>query len=292
MSPSAPRRHILRKTFLWIVGILVILFLVLQFALGTIIRQTVVAAAPSFLGTEVAISNIHTRIFSGAVSIDGMVVGPPEGFDANVFELSKFKLDLDVASLLRSSEPIHIREILIENPKVAYEVKGLGHTNLQAILDKLDKAEEEEKKREEEKPDEEKGEGRKVVIDRFTFKDGEVKVAVWDGKGAIVSLPDIVLTDIGKKSGGATGLEVTGQILRQISVGTVKAAVEAVGEVAGFASDVVKDVGGAAVDAAKGVGEAVGNAAKAVGGAAKAVGGAIGSIFGGDDDKEQDAKEQ
>ena len=283
MSPSAPRRHVLRKTLLWFAGILVVLFLVLQFALGTIIRQTVVAAAPSFLGTEVAISNIHTRIFSGAVSIDGMVVGPPEGFDANVFELSKFKLDLDVASLLRSSEPIHIREILIENPKVAYEVKGLGHTNLQAILDKLESAEKEEMKKEEEKPEEEKG--RKVVIDRFTFKDGKVKVAVWDGKGANVPLPDIVLTDIGKKSGGATGLEVTGQILRQISVGTVKAAVEAVGDVAGFAIDVVKDVGGAAVDAAKGVGEAVGNAAKAVGGA-------IGSIFGGDDDKEQDAKEK
>ena len=283
MSPSAPRRHVLRKPLLWFAGILVVLFLVLQFALGTIIRQTVVAAAPSFLGTEVAISNIHTRIFSGAVSIDGMVVGPPEGFDANVFELSKFKLDLDVASLLRSSEPIHIREILIENPKVAYEVKGLGHTNLQAILDKLESAEKEEMKKEEEKPEEEKG--RKVVIDRFTFKDGKVKVAVWDGKGANVPLPDIVLTDIGKKSGGATGLEVTGQILRQISVGTVKAAVEAVGDVAGFAIDVVKDVGGAAVDAAKGVGEAVGNAAKAVGGA-------IGSIFGGDDDKEQDAKEK
>ena len=269
-NSAAPKRHRLRKAILWIAGILVVLFLVLQYALGTIVRQAVVAAAPSLLGTDVSIRSVHARIFSGIVAVDGMVVGPPEGFDANVFELSKFNFDLDTSSLLRSSEPIHIREIRIEDPKVAYEIKGLGNTNLKAILDKLAKAEEEEKR----KPDEEKSEGRKVVIDRFLFQGGEVKVALWDGKGAGVALPDIELTDIGKKSGGATGLEVTGQILRQISVGTVKAAAEAVGDVAGFAADVVKDVGGAAAGVVKDVG---GTAADVV----KGVGGAIGSLFGG-----------
>ena len=282
--PPAKPRHRLRKAVLWIVGILIVLFLVLQFALGSIIRKAVVTAAPSLLGTEVAISNIHTRVFSGIVSVDGMVVGPPEGFDANVFELSKFQLDLDVASLLKASEPIHIREIVIADPEVSYEIKGLGHTNLKAILDKLDKAEEKEK----EKPEEEKEEGRKVVIDHFLFTNAMVRVAVWDGKGAVVPLPTIELRDIGHKSGGATGLEATGQILRQISFGTVKAAAEAVGDVAGFAAGVVKDAGEVAVDAAKAVGEAAVDAAKAVGeaavDAAKAIGGAIGSIFGGDDE--------
>lgn len=258
---AAPKRHLLRKTVLWIAGILAVLFLVLQFALGTIVRKAAVAAAPAFLGTEVTIENIHARIFSGIVSVDGMVVGPPEGFDANVFELSKFNFDLDMASLLQSSKPIHIREIRIENPKVAYEVKGLGNTNIKAILDKLGAAEEAEK--------EDGGKGRKVVIDRFLFKGGEVKVAVWDGKGGGVSLPDIELTDIGGKSGGATGLEATGQILRQISFGTVKAAASLVGDVAGTAVNAVKGVGGAAMDAVK----------------------AIGSVFGGGDETPPPAEE-
>lgn len=256
-----------RKIMLCTVGILAVLFLVLQFALGTIVRKTVVAAAPSFIGTDVTIDNIHARVFSGAVMVDGMVVGPPEGFDANVFELSKFKLDLDVLSLLLPSKPIHIREILIEEPKVVYEIKGLGNTNLKAILDKLDSAEEEEAK----KPEEEKDKGRKVVIDHFSFKDGEVKIAVWDGKGGGVFLPDIELDGIGRKSGGATGLEATGQILRQISIGTIKAAAEAIGDVAGAAFSSVMDAGEVTVDAAK------------------AVGGAIGSLFGGDKDDAPDA---
>ena len=263
---AAPKRHLLRKAVLWIAGVLVVLSLVLHFALGTIVRKAVVAAAPAFLGTEVAIENIHTRIFSGAVSVDGMVVGPPKGFDANVFELSKFNFDLDMTSLFAFSKPIHISDIRIENPKVAYEIKGLGNSNIDAILDKLAKAEEEEAK----KSEEEKDKGRKIVIDRFLFKGGEVKVAVWNGKGGGVSLPDIELTDIGKKSGGATGLEVTGQILRQISIGTVKAAASVVGDVAGAAIDAVKGVGGTTVDTAVG--------------AAKA----IGSIFGGGGDSGKD----
>ncbi len=289
-NPSAPKRHLLRKAILWIVGILAVLLVVLQFALGTIVRKAVVAAAPSFLGTEVAISNIHARVLSGAVTVDGMVVGPPEGFDANVFELSKFKFDLDVASLFKPSEPIHIREIRIEKPKVAYEVKGLGNTNIKAILDKLAKAEEEEEK----KSEEEKDKGRKVVIDRFLFQDGEVKVAVWDGKGAGVPLPKIELTDIGKKSGGATGLEVTGQILRQISFGTVKAAAGLVGDVAGAALGVVKGVGDVVGDATDVTVDAVQDVGEAAVDAAKAVGGVIGSLLGDDDDNGEasDAKDK
>lgn len=280
---AAPKRHLLRKAILWIVGILAVLLVVLQFALGTIVRKAVVAAAPSFIGTEVAISNIHARVLSGAVTVDGMVVGPPEGFDANVFELSQFKLDLDVVSLFKTSEPIHIREILIEKPKVVYEIKGLSNTNLKAILDKLEKAEEEEEK----KPEEEKDKGRKVIIDHFLFKDGEVRMAVWNGKGGGVSLPDIELSDIGKKSGGATGLEVTGQIFRQISGGIVKAAADVVGDVTDVAKDVgeaVGDAAGAAMDVVKDVGGAAADAAKTIGGA-------IGSLFGGGDkDEKSDAE--
>ena len=282
---TAPKRHILRKTVLWIAGILVVLFLVLQFALGTIVRKAVAIAAPSFIGTDVAISNIHARVFSGAVMVDGMVVGPPEGFDANVFELSKFKIDLDVISLFKTSKPIHIREILIEQPKVAYEIKGLGNTNINAILDKLSKAEEEEEK----KSEEEKEKGRKVVIDRFLFKDGEVKVA-WNSRGGSVSLPDIELTDIGKKSGGATGLEVTGQVLRQISVGIVEAAAGVIGDLTDAAGDVVKDVGEAVGNAADKTMDVVKDVGGAAADAAKKIGGAIGSFFGGNKDEKSAAE--
>lgn len=251
-APS-PRRR-LRRVLLRTVLALAVLFLILQFALGSIVRHAAKVAGPAFLGTPISISSVHARLFSGLVSINGLVVGPPEGFDANVFALSSFRIDLDTASLLRSSSPIHIREILIESPEVSYEIKGLGNTNLKAILDRIAKAEKEE----EAKPEEEREKGRKVVIDRFLFHDGKVRVAVWDGKGAVVPLPTIELTDIGAKSGGATGLEAFGQVLRSIGVGTAKAAAGVVGDVAGLAVDAVKGVGGAAAGAVRGIGGLLG----------------------------------
>lgn len=274
-----------------VVVVLAALLLVLQYALGPIVKTTAERLGPSVLGTRVDVTNAHMRILSGLVKMEGVVVGPPEGFDANVFEMQNFRVDLDTASLFAGKdEPIVIRDITVEGPFVTYELKGV-RDNLHKLLSNLGADDDEEKPEEEKKeePEEKKEGGRKVVIGHFLFKDAKVRVAVAGGKGAVVPLPDIELTDIGKSSGGATALDATGQILRQITLGTVVAV-----------KDVLVDLGAAAVDAAVGaagaaadaVGDAAGAAADAVGdaadAAADAVAGAIGSLFGGGDDKGDD----
>ncbi len=269
-SPSRRSRR-LRIIAAWTAGVLVVLVLVLQFALGSIAKQAAVEVGPAVLGTDIAVSNIHTRIFSGKVVIEGLVVGPPEGFDANVFEMSDFRIDLDTLSLLRTGGPIVISDIVIREPLVSYELKGI-HDNLHAILNKLGVSDDEETEDEEKTEDDsdDKG-GRKVVIEHFLFEGGRVRVAVANGKGAIVPLPTIELKDIGAKNGGTTGLEATGQILKSITIGTVKAA-----------AGIVVDLGEVAVDAAKGVGSAAVDAVKGVGGA-------IGSLFSDDEDDKNKA---
>ena len=278
-----------------LVVVLAVLLLVLQYALGPIVKTTAEQLGPNVLGTRVDVTNAHLRILSGLVKMEGVVVGPPEGFDANVFEMQNFRVDLDTASLLGGAdEPIVIRDITVEGPFVTYELKGI-RDNLHKLLSNLGADDGEEKPEEEKKeePEEKKEGGRKVVIEHFLFKDAKVRVAVAGGKGAVVPLPDIELKDIGKSSGGATALDATGQILRQITVGTVvavkdvladlgAAAVEAVGDVAGAAADAVGDAAGAAADA-------VGDAA---GAAADAVAGAIGSLFGGNNDKADDKADE
>lgn len=256
---------------------LAVLLLLLQYALGPIVKTAAEQVGPKVLGTRVDVTNAHLRVLSGLVRMEGVVVGPPEGFDANVFEMQNFRVDLDTASLLGGAdEPIVVRDITVEGPFVTYELKGLSD-NLHKLLSNLGADEE---KPEKEKP-EEKAPGRKVVIEHFLFKDAKVRVAVVGGKGAVVPLPDIELTDIGKESGGATALDATGQILRQITVGTLAAV-----------KDVLVDLGGAAVDAA---GAVAGAAADAIGGAAdkaaSAVTGAIGSLFGGAGDGGKTAEE-
>ncbi len=265
---------------------LAVLLLVLQYALGPIVKTTAEQLGPKVLGTRVDVTNAHMRILSGLVKMEGVVVGPPEGFDANVFEMQNLRVDLDTASLLGGADdPIVIRDITIEGPFVTYELKGI-RDNLHKLLANLGADDEDEPKEEKKEKAEKKEGGRKVVIEHFLFKDAKVRVAVAGGKGAVVPLPDIELKDIGRSSGGATVLDATGQILRQITVGTVVAV-----------KDVLVDLGGAAVDAAAGaagaaadaVGDAAGAAADAIGDAAgkaaDAVTGALGSLFGGGDGK-------
>ena len=274
-----------------LVVVLAVLLLVLQYALGPIVKTTAEQLGPNVLGTRVDVTNAHLRILSGLVKMEGVVVGPPEGFDANVFEMQNFRVDLDTASLLGGAdEPIVIRDITIEGPFVTYELKGI-RDNLHKLLSNLGADDGEEKPEEEKKeePEEKKEGGRKVVIEHFLFKDAKVRVAVAGGKGAVVPLPDIELKDIGKSSGGATALDATGQILRQITVGTVVAVKDVLADLGAAAVDAAVGAAGAAADA---VGDAAGAAADSVGdaagAAADAVAGAIGSLFGGNNDKADD----
>ena len=266
-----------------------IALLALNYGLGWAVEKAAPQVGPAFLGTPLSVSNASMRVLSGRAALSGIVVGAPEGFDANVFEMGDFRLDVDVKSLFApTNEPIVIREIVIDGPFVTYELKGL-EDNLHALLRNIGA--------DGEKPEEEKKDGgRKVRIDRFVFDNAKVRVAVAGGKGAVVPLPKIELEGIGAKSGGATTLEALGQILQSITVGTVKAvagtvldignaaldaaaavggkALDAAGATAGAALDAVGSVGGKALDAAGSVGGKVGDAAK---GALDAIGGLFGS---------------
>ena len=262
-----------KKFFAWlgavVAAVLVVLVLVLEFAAGPVVKHAAAAAGPLVLGTEIAISNADIHVFSGKIDMGGVVIGPPEGFDANLFELESIHFDMDTVSLLGSG-PIVIHDISIERPVVTYELKGL-HDNLHALLDKLGASEEKKEAKS----------GRKVVIEHFKFEGGRVHVALVKGHGPVVPLPTIELSDIGRKSGGATAVEVTFDVLQSIVVGVLSAVGEVVGDVGGLAVDGVKAVGGAAVDGAKAVGGA------AVDGV-KSVGKAIGGLFSSDDGAEGD----
>lgn len=266
------KKRILRrlgKIAAWTAGVLVVLFFVFQYALGGIVKRSATAVGPVVLGTDISISNCYTRIFSGQVNVEGLVIGPPEGFDANLFEIEQFKIDLDTSTLLCKDKPIHIREIRIDSPIVSYELKGI-HDNLHALLRKLGVDDSEDAPK-----DDPSANARKIVIDHFIFEGGRVRIAVADGKGAVIPLPTIELRDIGAKNGGATGLEATGQIIKSIVTGTLKAVAGLVGDVGGLAVDAVKGVGGAAVDGVKNAGGAI----------VKGIGG----LFGGDEKEEAPA---
>ena len=263
------KRPKLRKILRGLAIAAVLLLLFVQFGLGFTVKHAAQTLGSTLLGCDIAIESCRLRPLTGVVDMRGVVVGPPEGFDANLFEMERLRVDYAPFSVFGSG-PMTIHELVVTNALVSYELKGLD-SNVSAVMQRLgggDKAAEETA--EEPPPPAAEG-GKKVVIEHFAFVGAKVRAAFWDGKGVKPPLPSIELRDIGKKTGGATALEALGQIVGSIGRGVI---------------GLVADLGGAVVDAAAAVGGAALEGAAAVGGAigdaAAAVGGAIGGLFGGD----------
>ena len=263
-NDEAPTPRKKRKTFrrilITVIILLIAVVLTVQYGLGTIVRKAAKTAGPAVMGTEINISKAYVRPFFGIVDLGSMVVGPPKGFKANVFEMENFRIIVDTQSVF--SDTLIIKEIAIINPLVSYEFSGLQN-NISTILERFETTEKEAAK---DKDKTEKKAGRKVVIESLIFSGAKIRMAttLTGGKGVIIPMPDIVLNDIGKKSGGTTALDAFGQVLKSISYGILNVIKNAPFAIGGLAVDGAKAVGGVAMDGAR----ATLNTASAVGGAA------------------------
>lgn len=267
------------KVLLWVAGILVVLAVFVQFGLDNVIQWSVNRLGPKILGVDTSVERVYLSPIQGRLTLEGLHVGNPNGFHTDgMFDLSKVDVNLSMRSLF--SDPLVVRHVVVEGMVVTYE-QGLLHSNVGTLIDNLSgekKPDEEEAK----EPEEEKGEGRKVIIEKFSLADSKVRVAMTGmmGLGLPIPLPGMELEGIGAKSGGATAKDVALELLKDIG---------------GAVTGVVTGVGGAVVDGAKVVGGAVadgaGVAVDAVSDGAKAVGGAIAGVFGfgGDDEDKAEA---
>jgi hypothetical protein len=272
-STPRKRRHVFRKLGVAVVLLVAALLLFVQFGLGFAVRNGAKAAGPAAIGTPITIGSTHFRPLTGIMELGGLVVGAPEGFKANVFEMDSFRVVFDPKSIL--SDTIVVKEIVIVDPIVSYETTGLSH-NIGSILKKLEGAGEKEEQTEERTGDKA---GKKVVIEHFVFRGARVRIAstALGGRGIFIPMPSIELRDIGRKSGGATSLEVLTEVLGSIAKGVLGAVKDGAFAVGGAAVDAVGAVGGAALGAADAAGKTAVKAAGAVGDAAIATAGAAGS---------------
>ncbi len=278
-----PRRNrrLLRRLSLVLILVIVGLGLTVQYGLGLIIRKGAQAAGPALLGTEIQLARVHARPFFGIIECSGLRIGPPEPFKADVFVMDDFKILLEPGSVF--SDTLVIREIAIIGPEITYELSGL-RSNIGAIMDRVQRAEKAAKEKDE-------APGKKVVIEQFVFSGGRIRIAstLTGGRGIVIPMPTIELTDIGKKSGGITGVEALAQVFSSIGTGILRAvrdagfsigntALEGLGAIGGAVADGARAIGGTAADGTKAISGAVVDSAGAVGGAAiggvRAVGGA------------------
>jgi len=199
--------------------------------LGSIIKSAVESFGSDATQTQVTLKSADVSITSGEGSLDGLVIANPQGFATpTAFELGHISVKIDTSTV--TSDVIVIKEVVIDAPKVTYELSNTLSTNLGTIQDNVDAY---TKKLgvggdggggEEETPASGEG-GKKFIIENLWVRNGNVKLAATVAGGGVgAPIGEIHLQDIGKKSGGATAAEVTGKVLKALVNGALKAATE------------------------------------------------------------------
>jgi len=253
-----------------LIGVAVVLVLVIggvaYFAsnIDSIIKAAIEDVGSEATKTKVTLNEVQLSITSGEGALRGFRMTNPAGFktpEAMRFGEVSVKIDTDSVT----KDVITIKEVVIAAPQITYELAG-GGSNIQTIQKNVDAfAKSMGAGGGGQKPAEKSEGGKKVIIEHLYVRGGKIGVSAdfLAGKQMNVPLPDIHMTDIGKKKGGASPAEVADQLLTKIGQ-------SATGAVSGLGLDKMM---GSAKDAATG-------ATKTLEGATKGIGDTLKGVFG------------
>lgn len=218
----------MKKVLIGIVGLILVvaggLFFVWS-SLDGIVKGAIETYGSEATKTAVRVGGVKITLESGEGKISGLRVGNPDGFtDPNIFELGMISTKIDTATVTQN--PVIIDEIIIRSPLVFYEINKTGVSN----VDMLKKSLGQTSGKDSSASADGGGEGVKMIIRKLVVEGGKatVRVAALGNKEQSVTVPRILLTDVGKKSGGATAAEVA-RILSARLLKNVQSAVMKIG---------------------------------------------------------------
>ena len=206
----------------------------------TLIADGIRSFLPQVLGVPVKLESVKTDVDTQTASLFGLVIGNPPDFKTpHAIAAEEIRVQLDLASL--TTDVIRVHEISIVGPDIHYEQRK-GGSNFDVIQRNAEQFTGVDKNATETEKTEG---GKKLIIDHFWLKDGKVSVSspLLAGKSVPAELADIHLTDIGKKSNGATPKEAAVQIFGSLSSGvaaTGKSVIEGLGSGAKAVGDKIK----------------------------------------------------
>jgi hypothetical protein len=204
--------------------------------LDNIVKSAIQTYGSQATQTTVRVDSVKLVLQDGMATIKGLTVGNPTGFtDPNIFSLGMISTKIDTSSL--NKNPIIIDEIDIKDPAVVYEINKSGVSNVDVLKKNLGVGASKSSSSSSSGGEQLKMIIRKIVVDGSTAK---VRIAALN-KAQSVTLPRIVMTDVGKKSGGATAAEVAQQLSSRM-LGNVQSAVMKIGvdKYLGKSADAIK----------------------------------------------------
>ena len=211
----------------WIVGLVVLAIVgfVAYVAMnsGSLVKTAIEELGPDYLGVDVAVSEVNLALLEGSAQVKGLVMGNPSGFSGpHMMKLDEIKVVIDPDQV--SESLVVMKEVLIDGAEIAAIAQG-QRTNFQQLMDNLDSTGGSSTSSAEETTDSAASE-MKFIIDRFTFTNAVASLDS-DVLGDLeLNIPDIRLSDIGRKGNGATAAEIAEQILKPISAAISSEAVK------------------------------------------------------------------
>ena len=184
--------------------------------LGPLVKKTINTLGPQITKTDVKVEDVSVSIFSGQATIKQFLLGNPKGFkSAQAMKVASIYVDIDEGSITKN--PIIINKIEIIAPEITYE-KIKGSDNFQAILKNVQGSAKEDGKSEKKSDAGKDNKSKKIIINDVIIKQGKVHLTIeaLAGKEIDAPLPDIHLTDIGKKTNGATAAQAFEQIFASL----------------------------------------------------------------------------
>ena len=176
--------------------------------LGSAAKAGIEYAGEFALKTDVRVDSVTLSPLNGNGAISGLTIANPEGFsDANAFALGAIEVQLSVPSVFE--ELVVIDLVRIAQPQITYETT-LSRDNLRTLIANLPSSGQGAASSESSA-----GPAKQLVIRRFEILGPQLTVVSALGS-APVTLPDIILSDIGGPSGGVSVAEAAGTVLREL----------------------------------------------------------------------------
>jgi len=277
----------MKKVFKIVVVVIVVLLVLLigfiatlPMTIAPLVKKGVAAGGPRALGVSMSVGDVKLKPILGQLTLSDLKIGNPKGYSAkDSFAVKTVDIALDTGSIIKG-DTIYIKKILIDSPAILYETKD-GMSNFDKMLEKAKTTEKEDAAKGGPKNTEGKPR-KKVVIGEFILKGSKVSYSskMTFGKVITISLPPVKVNDIGKSSGGVTGVEALGEVIPEIINGLKDAVTGAASSIGGGATDAAKKSGEAAKAVAESTTKAATDAAESASKAAKDVGKKLKGLFG------------
>jgi uncharacterized protein involved in outer membrane biogenesis len=220
------------RSVLGLVVILAVVFVVMAFSLGAIVKKGVEKIGPNATQVDVKLKSAEVWLFMGRVELSGLFLGNPQGYKMpSAIEVDNVSVRVKPGSLF--SDKLVVDSIKVKDPVITLE-GGMTDNNLKKIERKLNDYigssstthDSSASSSSAAKP------GRKLQVNELLITGAKLQLNTTFSQGRTITLaiPDIHLIRLGTGPEGITAVEVGQQTLQAVLAAATTAIIKNAGE--------------------------------------------------------------